>query len=279
MEIKAPFPVSLQSRVCSDLAFPDMQQIIAALNARATEIGCTIFPAGTDTQNVFVLFASAGGECFSALSLAIGLDCEVIYFQDCHSAWYQGSSILPPVQDIVDGFLKQRIGGRRPLFFGQSSGAYACLVAARAFPQSVTIACSPQTFADFSIKDRLNFIGDIKVYKTLPGLTDLVAHWRDADFGSRYVAIVCGAGEGDNPVSQFYWLDHLHLAHLLNVEAFSFYVVAAGEHALVRGRAKAFSEFLRDAVGTPASHMPTLVAARLLKMFGPDMPPDIAARA
>lgn len=65
--------------------------------------------------------------------------------QDLLLGWYAGSRVHPFLQTQLVEALKQLIGDRTPVFYGQSGGGFAALAAAVHFPGSIVIAINPQT--------------------------------------------------------------------------------------------------------------------------------------
>lgn len=259
---QADFAIDYLDRSCANIDYDGMLSIINALNERKYDLGCAIFPPADDVENVMVIFAGAV-EYFHLLRLAVGARCEVIYFQDCQSFWYQGSDILPDLTRIVEEFLIERIGPRRPVFFGQSSGGYAALIAARYFDNSISLLCSPQTFSDNVLKDRIHFFPGVRPLATTSGLIDIVAHWRGADFSRRYVGALYSASEHGNPVDFHFWMDHIHLSRLAEVEGIRIYLTPTDEHGLLHKRARLFATILRDACAIRADEVHEFLTARL----------------
>lgn len=265
MRPKAKFLFTQQDKPCSLIDIDEMHSLISALDERKDDLGCTVFPKGKDSENVVVIFAGAM-ERFFALSLAVGLDCEVIYFQDYHSHWYLGSSILPPVEAIAAGFLKDRIGNRRPIFMGQSSGGYASLVAGRHFDKSVVIACSPQVFSDKQKKGRINLAG-IPQINAVEGIIDIASYWSNVNSNEMYISAIYSASETGNPISSFVWMDHLHISSLLNVESINVYLMPTDTHSFLHGRAKHFSALLQEVGKTKTRDMHALIMSSLTALF------------
>ena len=254
------------TRSLADMDLEELKQTIADLNTRSFEIGCAIFPARHDHDTVVLMFAGAGGVHFDALTLASDLECEVVYFQDPTNAWYQGSALLPSAQSLALDWLPAHVGTRRAIFIGQSSGAYACLVAARDLPGSATIALSPQTYSDARDKDRFITIGDIRFYATTEGLSDIAALWQGAQ-ADRFVAIVSSTSETGNPPGSHYWMDHLHIARLMACDTFRFFLVNGQNHNLLHGHAKGFARLLRRACETPNEALEELMRDELTEIF------------
>lgn len=259
------------TRPLADIGFEDLKQIIAGLNARSQDIGCAIFPARRDPDTVVVIFAAAGGVSFDALTITNELECEVVYFQDPNSVWYQGSVLLPALETIAKNWLPAQIGKRRAVFLGQSSGAYACLRAARNLPGSATIALSPQTYTDVRDKGRFITIGDIRFCTTTEGLTDIAQLWQGAE-ADRFVAIVGGTSETGNPLTSYYWMDHLHISRLMACETFRFYLINEQSHNLLRGRARGFARLLRTACETPNEALEPMIRQQLNEVFAATHP-------
>lgn len=112
----------------------EYRDLVKRMNDRSEEVGALSFPDGGDKDNVLIIF-SGYLEIFYMMSVARSVKCQVIYFQDRFSQWYQGSTLLPDIEVIVRDHLPNLIGNRRPIFFGQSSGGYAALIAAAWSPR------------------------------------------------------------------------------------------------------------------------------------------------
>lgn len=211
----------------------------------ANEIGCVVFPASEDTENVLIIFAG-NLERFFMLSVARFAKCKVIYFQDSQSFWYQGSSLLPSLLDIAD-FLKAQTAGLKPIFFGQSSGGYAAVAASTFLEGSVVVACSPQTFSDRSLKTSVNFSDALKVQYTPDDLIDL-SKFLPGKTSGREINIFSASCELNNPYTSHFWVDYLHTTRMLGIENVSLYIAEASNHSIVFTRSGHFSVLLRDII-------------------------------
>ncbi|MDX7951738.1 hypothetical protein P7D22_11220 [Lichenihabitans sp. Uapishka_5] len=227
----------------ADLSAEDIRATVAELNAKAERLGCVIFEGRPHQPGVAVIFAG-NVERFFMLPVARHLTCRVIYFQDLQSGWFQGSDVLPDLQHVRDTLLVQEIGDKPCLFFGQSSGGYAALVASLGFPQSTVLSCAPQTFSDGTAKRQIGFFG-VRCLSAPDGLIDLrqalQAHHDDA-----FRAVIIAASEAENPYTAHYWMDYLHALRLVGVPSVAVSIVRSNTHVIVHGRLNRFAELLGE---------------------------------
>ncbi len=226
----------------ADLSSEEIRVLITDLNARSETIGCVVFRPPGDHTCVTVIFAG-NLERFFMVAAARNLRCPVIIFQDPISYWYQGSPILPNLDTLIKTVVLPEVGSARALLFGQSSGAYAALVASTAMPGASVVACAPQTRSDASLKNRIRFVG-IRPLHTPEGLIDLRARLSNHADPDTMRAAVIAAGELDNPASAHWWGDYLHMLNLIDVPYLDLYVVHANTHVLAHGRVKEFARLL-----------------------------------
>ena len=228
----------------ADLSRDDLRDLITSLNERSESVGCVVMDRGVASAEAIVIFAGHL-ERFHMLAVARHLTCKVIYFQDVKSGWYQGSDLLPPLQELCRSFLVEELGSARALFFGQSSGAYAALVASTYRLASTVIACAPQTFSDAAIKAKINFIG-IRALSAPEGIIDLQNNFRDRSDPEACTTVVIAASELGNPATAHYWMDYLHALRLADLPGVRLTVVNADSHVIVHMRLNRFAELLRD---------------------------------
>jgi hypothetical protein len=221
----------------------DLRVEIDHLNAISDRLGCVVFEGKSKSNSDVVIFAG-NLERFSMLSVARHISSRVFYFQDTASWWYGGSSLLPTIQEIGT-FLKEQIGGRRCLAFGQSSGGYAALALGGIIPHCDILACSPQTFPDASLKRRLHISGSLGVQYAPDHILDISTLYRSAQ-RSGIAAAVFSASENCNPYGSHFWIDHLHMAKVADVPSIDTYVAASANHSIVFQRARPFSECLME---------------------------------
>jgi hypothetical protein len=261
-----PFPIERQHVAFAALALDGIRASIERLNAVHKELGCVIFPARADTENVLVIFAGFL-EKFFLLGLAQDRECEVIYLQDPYSQWFGGSEILPNIEDLCRDFLIAQVGARRPIFFGQSSGAYASLVAAKYFDDAIAVACGPQTFADGFLKDRVKFVGGIRPMRAPADIISISDHWMGVAKKNRVLISIFGVTEYDNPASKFIWMDQVHLNALISNEIFDIFVIPVNRHSLVQGNRVHFHDLVGIICENPSENVRDLAAAFLAKTF------------
>lgn len=219
----------------------ELRALIDELNSLSEHVGCVVFEAKETTKSDLVIFAG-NLERFSMLSAARGVTSRVLYFQDTRSWWYGGSHLLPKLDDI-SAFLKYHVGRRRCVTFGQSSGGYAALVIGAQHKHYDVVACSPQTFADASSKSRIHMAKGLGGQRTPDYLYDIAKLYRFSR-RSGFVAAIYSASEYQNPYQSHFWMDHLHLARLVNVKTIQVFLAASANHSVVFQRAKVFSQFL-----------------------------------
>lgn len=228
----------------ADLSRDAIRALITALDARSEEVGCAIFGDGTAFDRAVVIFAG-NMERFHMLAAARYIPGLVIYVQDVRSWWYQGSGPLPDLRAFCRHFLAGEIGSVPALFFGQSSGAYAALVASTFFRGSTVVACAPQTFPDAGPKGRFHFVG-INVHATPHDILDLRTLLKGSPDPDASRTVVIAASETGNPASSHFWMDYLHALHLANLDDVSISIVGSDSHAIVHGRVELFAEHLRE---------------------------------
>lgn len=265
-----PFPVERRDTCLADLAPEDLRALIGELNARSDTLGCAIFRPPGDHACVTVIFAG-NLERFFMLAAARRLRCPVIIIQDTASYWYQGSPLLPDLDALIAGLVIPEVGTARALVFGQSSGAYAALVAAAALPGATVVACAPQTRSDAAIKGRLRFVG-VRALTTPEGLVDLRERLAANPDDTAMRAAVIAAGEYDNPATAHWWGDYLHLLHLADLAGIDLYVVNANSHVLAHARVNAFAGLLgslADQIEAPVERRAELLAGFLAAQFAP----------
>lgn len=245
----APAPVRVERReLCLAALDPAaLRDLIADLNARADEIGCVIFRPPGEHACVTLIFAG-NLERFFMLAAARHLAGPVIYVQDPVSYWYQGSPLLPDLDALIRSVLVPEVGAARALLFGQSSGGYAALAAATAFPGATVIACAPQTFADAALKARIRFVG-VRALTTPEGILDLRARLAAHPDEASLRAVVIAAGELDNPAHAHWWGDYLHMLRLADVPGMHLSVVNANTHVLAHNRVNQFALLLASVAG------------------------------
>ena len=152
------FAVERRNVCLADSTRDEVRDLITAYNARSETVGCLVLNDGAPADRALVIFAG-DQERFHMLAAARNVRCPVVYVQDVRSPWYGGSDLLPDLQSFCRHFLATEIGAAPALLFGQSSGAYAALVASTYLRGSTVVACSPQTFPDAVAKSRIHFVG------------------------------------------------------------------------------------------------------------------------
>lgn len=227
----------------SSLPLDQVRHVIQRLNSNSDHLGCVVFEGAEDTEIDLVMF---GGnlERFSMLSVARYAKCRVIYFQDTESWWYGGSDMLPNIHGIAS-FLRSSFGERKFLSFGQSSGGYAALALGGIIPSCDVLACSPQTFADARIKDRVHIAPTLAPQVTPDYLTDIAQLYSKAGRSGSAFALFAGS-EVQNPYQSHFWFDHLHLANIAETKDIDIFVSAAANHSIVLHRADDFAKGIRD---------------------------------
>ncbi|MDQ0454878.1 hypothetical protein [Rhizobium paknamense] len=221
-----------------------LRDIIANdLNPLSEKIGCVEFPASGNEKDVLIIF---GGnlERFSMLSVARHAKCRIIYFQDAESFWYGGSSLLPSVFDIGMGLL-EFLPKSRPIIFGQSSGGYAALIVSGMLKFSVAVSCSPQTFADKSLKENIRFSSTLNVQYTPDYLVDVADFLRHRT-ENKIIEIFVSASELNNPYTSHFWGDWLHASRLLGIPNLNINIAESSNHAIVWRRSDLFAELISD---------------------------------
>ena len=258
-----PFAIARFTTCLGDLEPEALRALIADLNARSDEVGCAVFRPPGEHDCVATIFAG-NLERFFMVAAARRLRCPVVYIQDPISYWYQGSSLLPDLDALCRRVVIPETGGARPLFFGQSSGAYAALAASVRVPGATVVACAPQTFSDARVKERVAFVG-IRALSTPEGLIDLRARLAAHPDPDAMRAVVIAAGELDNPAHMHWWGDYLHMLRLIEVAGTDLYVVNANTHVLAHGRVNDYARLLADLATEAAA--PPARRAEVLRTF------------
>jgi len=203
------------------------------------EIGAIFYP-GKDPSKTLVIFAGHM-EKFAMLSVARHVWCNVMIFQDIHSPWYQGSHLLPPISFISEAI--EQLPDQELYFFGQSSGAYAALAASRNLRGAKVLAVSPQTFSDSQSKQRIRFGAKLSPATTPDGLLDLRDHLNEADRSTDRI-IFCSSSEVENPYESHFWVDHLHVLRLVDLQTVRIFMLRSMRHSAVFHNAAAFAQCL-----------------------------------
>lgn len=239
-------PVHVERRdLClADLKPEELRALISELNERSEEVGCVVFRPPGEHACVATIFAG-NLERFFMLAAARELRCPVIYIQDTLSWWYQGSTLLPALDELCRMVIVPETGTARALLFGQSSGAYAALAASVWLGGSTVVACAPQTFSDGRLKDRIRFVG-VRALKTPDDLIDLRDRLGAQLDPEAMRAVVIAAGELDNPAHAHWWGDYLHMLRLAEVPGIELFVVNANTHVLAHGRINQFAGLLNE---------------------------------
>ena len=246
-----------------------LRALIEELNLRSGTVGCVVFGEPRQHERVCVVFAG-NLERFFMLAAVRALACPVIYVQDPVSYWYQGSALVPDLDTFCRTFLVPEIGPARALLFGQSSGAYAALVAAGHLRGATAVACAPQTFSDAATKGRIRFVG-IRALHAPEGLIDLRQRLAAQEDAASLRAVIIAAGELDNPATAHWWGDYLHMLRLADVPGVSTFVVNANTHVIVHGRVNRFADLLArlaEALGAPPEVRAGIVEEFLVGEFG-----------
>lgn len=216
------FPYRL-SQVCSR----EHRDIIEKLNSSSDTLGCAVFGDLGPGESATIIFAG-NLERFLMLATARQVNSKVIYFQDPHQWWYQGSSILPELGYICETFLVKE-AGLHPIIFGQSSGGYAALAASCYFPAPTVVACSPQTFSDREEKEKIKFV-NFTASTTPDGLIDIRKAVENHRSSGAYRAVISATSEHGNPIASHYWMDYLHTLRLVGVKSVRVHYVQDGSH-------------------------------------------------
>ncbi len=257
-----PFTIARYETCLGDLEPDALRALIADLNARSDLVGCAVFRPPGDHDCVATIFAG-NLERYFMLAAARNLRCPVVYIQDSVSYWYQGSPLLPDIDELCRRVVIPETGGAQPLLFGQSSGAYAALAASVRLPGATVVACAPQTFSDVQAKGRIIFVG-VRALSTPDGLIDLRTHLAVHPDPDAMRAVVIAAGELDNPAHMHWWGDYIHMLRLLDVAGTDLYVVNANTHVLAHGRVNDYARLLAalaaDATAPPARRAETVRA-------------------
>ncbi len=226
----------------SNISLDELRSIIQELNNVSDRLGCVVFEGNGNSDTDLIIFAG-NLERFSMLSAARAVGSRVFYFQDTISWWYGGSELLPDISGIAS-FLREHVIARRCLAFGQSSGGYAALAIGGLIPHCDVLACSPQTFPDANTKRRLTIAQSLAVQYTPDYILDIENLYASSP-RSGIAAAVFSASESGNPYQSHFWMDHMHLARIAQVQSIDIYLAAASNHSIVLRRAGAFSECLR----------------------------------
>lgn len=265
-----PFAIARYETCLGDLEPDAFRALIADLNARSDMVGCAVFRPPGDHDCVATIFAG-NLERYFMLAAARNLRCPVIYIQDSVSYWYQGSSLLPDLDELCRRVVVPETGGARPLLFGQSSGAYAALAASAKLPGATVVACAPQTFSDVQAKGRIIFVG-VRALSTPDGLIDLRERLTVHPDADAMRAVVIAAGELDNPAHMHWWGDYLHMLRLIDVAGTDLFVVNANTHVLAHGRVNDYARLLADLaseIGSPPARRTEVVRAFLASLYTP----------
>lgn len=250
------------------------REMIAALGQRAGSLGCIVFEGDPALTAAVVIFAG-NGERFHMLSAAARVACKVVYLQDLASGWYQGSAVLPDLPAICQGFLARELEGRTALFFGQSSGAYAALVASTYFPGATVVACAPQTRPDAAAKGTIHFVG-VRPLPTPDDILDVRARLIDVADATASTTVVIAVSEADNPVHFHFWMDYLHALHVWDVPNIRVSVVNSNGHAIVHGNVQAYAELLDQLTAeldAPVERRNAITRAFLERTYAPPVTP------
>ncbi|MDE1158456.1 MAG: hypothetical protein PW791_09285 [Neorhizobium sp.] len=248
--MKLPFNIHIIRRAVASFSPEDLRGEIAGLNNACLHYGAAFFDAGHD--ETCVIFAG-GLEKFSMLTIARHLECNVVCFQDNHRFWYSGSALLPPISEISQ-LLASGVFGNTRLLFGQSSGGYAALYASKYMEEAVTLAVSPQTFADRDVKTSFLRPAHIAVNIVDDDVVDLRDHLDDGSSAAiRHILV--SASEVQNPITDFYWMDHLHAFRMHGSAGVQIGLIQSSTHAAVHSNKAAFAETLRDLWYDPDGHM------------------------
>lgn len=262
-ELDRPFAVARFDTCLADLESEALRSLISDLNDRSDTVGCVVFRPPGEHDSVVTIFAG-NLERYFMVAAARRLRCPVIYIQDPISFWYQGSPLLPDLDVLCRTVVIPEIGDARPIFFGQSSGAYAALAASVRIPGATVVACAPQTFSDAQVKGRLSFVG-VRALSTPEGLIDLRVHLGAHPDPTAMRAVVIAAGELDNPAHMHWWGDYLHMLRLIDVPNTNLYVVNANTHVLAHGRVNDYARLLADLAAQSAS--PPASRAQVVQTF------------
>ncbi|MCW6511951.1 hypothetical protein [Lichenifustis flavocetrariae] len=227
-----------------DLPAEELRSLITEFNERADKLGCVVIEGEIECDRTVVIFAG-NLERFHMLSAAQTLKCKVVYVQDPESGWYQGSCLIPELSVFCQMFLKDEIGNKPALFFGQSSGAYAALVASTYFPGSTVVACAPQTRSDSAVKTKVHFAG-IRPLATPDDLIDVRARLIEASDPHASTTIVMAVGEADNPVHAHFWMDYFHGLHVWDLPNVGVSIVNSNSHAVVHRNVRAYADLLSE---------------------------------
>ena len=248
-----------------DYQLDEIRALSLRIPSEMGPLGCIIFPAKDDKRNVLVIFAG-NLERFQMLSVARHARCKIIYFQDDQSYWYQGSDLLPSLPNLMP-FLREEIGHCRPVFFGQSSGGYASLIAAGFIDNAVTISCSPQTGPDRDIKRAIAFGPTIQLQYAPDDLIDVRSHLIGKTEG-KFIAAFASAAETANPIGGHMWCDWLHIGRIVGIENVFVHVAEAYRHSIVFRRAAYFSQLIADALQSNSPDELTQACHKCLNSLG-----------
>lgn len=226
-----------------------VREQVDVFNAERSSIGCVFFRSQTETTSLAIIFAG-WSEHFAMLSVARGLSCNVLYFQESHDFWYTGSELLPRI-DHIGGFLNYNFSTMNCVFFGQSSGAYASLASSKFMKNAVVIAISPQTFADSTLKERVKFSGLLNIVSSPDALIDLSSYLRDGPCLKRYIFV--SASESRNPFERHMWLDHIHAFRMIDIQNLEILMVRAYQHSLVFRNSDVFSSLIGSILSDPVN--------------------------
>lgn len=250
----------------SHLSEDELRLAIHELNLISNDCGCVVFEGERRKLTDLVIFAG-NLERFSMLSAARENASRVIYLQDTDSWWYGGSNLLPDIAGIAD-FVSDIIQMRPCLAFGQSSGGYAALALGGLVPHIDVLACSPQTFSDSDVKGDIYVSGHLSVQRTPDYLIDIADLYTSVR-RSGYASAIFSASEYKNPYQSHFWLDHLHMAKLLNINSIDKFLSASSNHSIVYQRAAEFAYLLKSLMvvsGKKSKHHRTIVRDFVARM-------------
>lgn len=234
----------------SEMDDVQFRALIQRLNDKSSDIGAVSFPSSGDNENILIIF-SGHMELFYMLSIAKTVKCQAVYFQDCFSQWYQGSKLLPDIATIVQDHLPSLIGNRRPIFFGQSSGGYAALIASAFFSKGLAVACSPQVTADRKIKEEISIPSSVTLQVTPDGIVDIPQLWTERGDNAGQAAIIFSISEAANPATSFFWMDYAHSLQMIGLKGVKVFLMLNDVHAVVHRHAPAFADLLQWLLDQP----------------------------
>lgn len=110
-------------------------------------------------------------------------------------------------------------------------------------PHYDVLACSPQTFSDRALKQRLHISPALCVQYTPEYLLDIAQIYSVAQ-RSGITAAIFSASEFSNPYGSHYWMDHLHMARIAGIPSVDTFVASSANHSIVFQRARQFSDVI-----------------------------------